>query len=241
MIYTENIKIGLRDVDKNLNLKDSAILEYLENIATRHADSLCYGINNNTENGVSWVLLDWDLKKIQSIKYGQHLTVKTWSKSIEKCYGYRNFELYNEDGVLCVVAASKWLLINTTTKGIVKASEKLINDFDSHPEKTVLDCEDFKKINIPETFEITKTYKVQRRDIDLLGHVHNVYYLDFAYEILPQEVYDSFKFTKIRISYRKEIKFEDTIKLKLSSNNKKYTLVMENVSNNTIHSVIELE
>ena len=241
MIYTENIKIGLKDVDKNLVLKDSAILEYLENIAIRHADSLNYGLNSNSENNVSWVLLDWDLKKIQPVKYGQSLILNTWSKSIEKCYGYRNFELYNQDGLLCVVASSKWLLINTKTNSILKADEKLIKDFDSHPEKTVLDCEDLKKLIVPQNFDTTKTYEIQRRDIDLLGHVHNVYYLDMAYEVLSKEVYENKNFKSIRISYRKEIKYGDVIDIKLFFDNNKHIIVIENKNNNIIHSVIELE
>ncbi|MBQ7307483.1 MAG: hypothetical protein IJW82_03045 [Clostridia bacterium] len=241
MIYSEEIKIGLKDIDKNLIVKDSAILEYLENIAIRHADSLGYGLKENTESQVNWVLLDWKVEKLQSIKYGQMLNVNTWSKSIEKCYGYRNFEIYNQKGELCVVATSKWLLLNTKTKSIVKADEKLINDFDSHPDKTVLKNETFEKLAVLDNFEVIKEYEIKRRDIDMLGHVHNIYYLDLAKEILPQEVFDCTNFKTIRISYRKEMKYKDVVKLKYVKNESKYVITITNNDDSVIHSIIELE
>ena len=46
------------------------------------------------------------------------------------------------------------------------------------------------KISIPEKFSNEIIYKVARRDIDLNGHMHNLYYLDLAYEVLPQDIYE---------------------------------------------------
>ena len=40
MIYKEKFKIGLKDVWKNSEVSNKAILEYLENIAAYHSDSV---------------------------------------------------------------------------------------------------------------------------------------------------------------------------------------------------------
>lgn len=40
MIYKEKFKIGLKDVWKNSEVSNKAILEYLENIAAYHSDSI---------------------------------------------------------------------------------------------------------------------------------------------------------------------------------------------------------
>ena len=34
-----------------------------------------------------------------------------------------------------------------------------------------------------------KDYYIQRRDIDINEHMHNLNYLDMAYEILPEDIY----------------------------------------------------
>ena len=93
MIYSEKIKIGLKDIAKGNIVGNKAILEYFENIAGHHADSLGYGIKNTNLN---WVLLEWKVKMIKEIEGGQTLTVNTWSRSVDRCYGYRDFEIYNE-------------------------------------------------------------------------------------------------------------------------------------------------
>ena len=45
MIYKENFKVGLKDIWKGNEVSNSAILEYLEDIAAYHSDSVGYGIN----------------------------------------------------------------------------------------------------------------------------------------------------------------------------------------------------
>ena len=49
MIYKEKFKIGLKDVWAGEEVSNIAILEYLENIAAYHSDSVGYGINNTSE------------------------------------------------------------------------------------------------------------------------------------------------------------------------------------------------
>ncbi len=45
-----------------------------------------------------------------------------------------------------------------------------------------------------------------RKDIDINKHMHNLYYLDLAYEALPDEIYNKRPFDYVRITYKKEIK-----------------------------------
>ena len=60
------------------------------------------------------------------------------------------------------------------------------------------------KIKVPEDYEREIEYNVNRRDIDLNGHMHNLNYLDLAYEALPEEVYNKRPFNDVKglfISY----------------------------------------
>lgn len=49
MIYKEKFKIGLKDVWKGEEVSNIAILEYLENIAAYHSDSVGYGVNTTKQ------------------------------------------------------------------------------------------------------------------------------------------------------------------------------------------------
>lgn len=239
MIYKEQIKQGLKDVEIENFISNKAILRYLENIAGHHSDSVGYGINSMKNTNRGWVVLEWKIKILKRIEYGQDLSINTWSRSVEKCYGIRDFEIYDEKGNLSVIATSKWLLIDTQKGSITKADEMMKTKYDSEINKSVFVDENFEKIDIPVKFDKEIEYEVKRRDIDFMGHVHNLYYLDFAYEVLPDEIYKKRLFDNIRISYKKEIKYGEIIKCKYAYIDNKNIIVIEN-KDAKINAVIEL-
>ena len=57
------------------------------------------------------------------------------------------------------------------------------------------------------TFEDT----IQRRDLDTNHHVNNANYVDFAYESLPKDVYENYDFKNMEVTYKHELKLNDTI------------------------------
>ena len=84
------------------------------------------------------------------------------------------------------------------------------------------------------------TYKVQRRDIDMNRHVHNLYYLDFAYEALPEEIYERSEFNNIEIFYKKEIKYGEIINCYYSFEDNKHIVTIKSEDNSILHSIITL-
>jgi len=240
MIYKEKFKIALKDIGENNEVNNKAILEYLENIACYHSDSLGYGIHMSDETQILWLLLDWKIKVIKRPKYGQTLNINTWSRGFVKCYAFRDFEIYDEENNLCVIATSKWLLLNKKTRKISKVEDEIGDKYDSEPNRSVFEKE-IEKINIPQNYENSISYQVKRKDIDVIGHMHNLYYLDLAYEALPEDVYEQRPFNEIRITYKKEIKLGETVICKYIKEGNRHVVVIQSEDEKTLHSVIELK
>lgn len=240
MIYKEKFKIGLKDVWKEDEVSNKAILEYLEDIAAYHSDSVGYGINTSNITNLTWILLDWKVKVIKRPKYGQVLDIHTWSRRIFKCYAYRDFEIYDEEGNLLVIASSRWLLINNQSGKIAKIEEKMANKYESEIEKSVFQEKEIEKIKIPNYYKSSIIYEVKRKDIDIVGHMHNLYYLDLAYEALPEEIYRK-NFNYIRIMYKKEIKLGDEVNCKYAYEENKHVVVIKSEDDKIIHAAIELK
>ena len=118
MIFKENFKMGLKDIDINNKIKNVTLLEFFENIGAYHSDMVKFGANEIEETKASWILMDWKIKVIKRPKYGENLEVHTWCKDGGKMHTYRDFELYNEKGELCAIGTSKWVLIDIET-GVV--------------------------------------------------------------------------------------------------------------------------
>lgn len=240
MIYKEKFKVGLKDVWAKNEVSNIALLEYLEDIAAYHSDSVGYGINTTEETHLNWLLLDWKLEVIKRPTYGQVLDIRTWSRGIEKFYAYRDFEIYDENSNLCAIATSKWLLVDSKTEKIARVESEMAEKYKSEIGKTVFNEEKIEKLKIPESFENEIIYTVRRRDIDVIGHMHNLYYLYLAYEALPEEQYNKRPFNHVRIQYKKEVKLGEEVNCKYAQNDNKNIVVIESTDGKKLHAAIEL-
>ncbi len=240
MIFTQKVKTGIKDIGKNNTIKNKSILEMLENIGSYHSDEVGFGALDIENTKLTWIILDWKLKVLKRPMYGQTLTVNTWGRNMEKFFTYRDYEIFDDNNNLCVIATSKWALINVENGNLYRMTDNIINKYRPE-EKEVFLNEKLKRINIPDEFDLTMPYTVMRKDIDLNSHMHNLYYLDLAYEVLPEEVYEQRPFNNIRITYKKEIKLGDTINCKYKKQNNKNIITITDEEDKVIHSVIILE
>lgn len=240
MIFESTAKSGLKDIGKDNLIKDTTILEILENVAGEHSSEVGYGVLDIERTKASWILLEWKVKVIKRPIYSEELTVKTWGRYFQKAYTYRDFEIFNSKGELCIIATSKWALIDINTHSIMRLTDEIKNLYKPE-EKRVFEEEILSKIEIPENYTNQIEYTIGRKDIDINNHMHNTYYLDLAYEALSEEAYNTRPFNNFRITYKKEIQIGDKIICKYSYNNKKHTVVISNEEKNIINAIIEFE
>ncbi len=238
MIYETDFKTGVKDIGKNNLIKNKSILEMFENIGGYHSDLAGFGANDIPKTKLAWILVGWKLQVIKRPKYGQALHIKTWGRDATKVCTFRDFELYDENGILCAIGTSKWTLLNIENNKITKL-DGVMEHYELE-DKSVFENRELEKIELPKTFSNEIEYTVTRRDIDINGHMHNLYYLDLAYEALPEEVYQKRPFDEVHIQYKKEIKRGNTVKCKYSLYNGKHTICIYNTEENILHAIITL-
>ena len=241
MIYTEKFKMGLKDIGKDNKIKNIAILEYLEDIGAYQSDLIGYGAEYTNKTGSGWVVLDWKLKVIERPVYGDILEIKTWGRAMNKALAYRDYEIYNQKGKLCAIATSKWTMFNIKKGKIVKIEDEVIKKY-APEEKCVFENKIIEKIKIPDINDSTKTtkYKVNRKDIDINGHMHNLYYLDLVYEALPEEIYNTENFDNVRIHYKTQIKLNEELCCLYTFEDGKHKVSIYNEDKTVLHAIGEL-
>ena len=172
MIFERNYTVGNRDVGKNNKATNKAMLKYLENIACKHSDEVGYGINTIEQTGVVWILLDWKFNVIERPIYGQTIKVKTWSRKMEKCYAYRDFEVYDENEKIIAKATTKWVLLDANTKKIIRIPEEFPLKYKQETERHAFE-EEIDKLHEPENEEASMQLKTRRTDIDINNHAQD--------------------------------------------------------------------
>ena len=104
-------------------LKPSVLLQYLEDIAAKNADSLGFGYDAITSNNYGWFLLKYTM---EFEKYPQNITeikVATEPRGANKLFAYRDFYISDKDDMLLGRVCSTWGLIDLKTKSMLNPSE----------------------------------------------------------------------------------------------------------------------
>lgn len=237
-VFEHKFDFSIRDIDKNTELTNKAILGFFEDIGGYQSDIAGYGLKDIEKTKLSWVLLHWKIKVLKRIKYGDEIHVKTWSRGALRASCFRDFEVYNKNDELCAIATSKWAAIHLD-KGLIRMSNDIIEKYQTE-EKQVFQDFNFDKIVEPENSILSFEYTVQRRDIDINKHMHNLCYLDLAYEALPKEIYENVSFDNVEIMYKSGAFLGETLKCFYSHINNEHFITIKSYDKKTLHAIIKM-
>ena len=181
------------------------------------------------------------LKVLKRIGGEENIRIQTWGRLVTKIFVLRDFKVFNEKGELCAIATSKWCLVDTTKGKIAKMPDNLQEIYGGFHDESVFGITDVPKLAQPTSTPIAAdTYKIRRFDLDLNKHVHNLNYLNIAYELLPEDVYDGEELNNVEILYKRELKYGDIVKSYLYKDNDVYTVVLKSQDDSLLHSIIKL-
>ena len=239
-IFSYNININYSDVDENNELSNRGILRLLQEVAGIHSGFLGYGVNDIPNTSLAWIILNWKLKVYLRPKSNSLLIINTWINKENPLFFYRNFEVLDNKNNLVASACSKWVLYDLNKQGITKIPKEMKSKY-CFLDKSAIQEKWTERLKEPDDSKYVMDYTVQRRDIDTNHHVNNLYYLDYAIEALPEDVYISKKFSNIEIMYKHEAKLPDTLTLFYSRTNlDEYYITIKDKSFKKIHAIIKL-
>lgn len=205
MFAYHEVFIGLRDVTFNNKVTNTALLSYLEDAGGVHSNLVGYGLRDIPNVKKSWVLLGWKIEIFERPAYGDKISIKTWSRGIDKLYAYRDFEILDEKKKVIGIATSKWVLLDIE-KGKIMRIPPEVEEAYTVENVRVFEETDLDKLEEPKQFSSSTDFVVNRSLIDVNQHLHNIYFMDIANEVLPMEVYQKAELNHIRMMYKKEIK-----------------------------------
>ena len=236
MIYEESCRAGLGDVEAGNLLKNRTILKFFEDAAANISNTLGFGPKDILRSRCTWILLEWKLQVNERPPADAPFLVRTWVRENQRIYVYRDFELlYN--GRVCAVASSKWVYLNIDNGRAERMTPERIERYGIHPH-SVLEGDILHRLHEPEEYERETELSIRRSHIDLNGHTHNLFYLDFAMDALPPQVFSQASPTQIRISYKKETRLGDRITCLYACSNGEHIISVK--SGDTLHAMIVL-
>lgn len=243
-IFERKCHVGIKDIGSLGLMTNEGFLDLLENTACIHSEVAGYGVNQMEQTHLSWVLLHWKVHILKRVPFHTAITIKTWAKAANKCLTYRDFEMYDENNKLLGVASTKWSLVDTQTGRIARITPEIIDCYSPEDSRNVFEEVDIPKLREPETIEGSipnYVFTVSRRDIDMNKHMHNLYYLDYAIEALPEEFYQNLNSNEFEIMYKNGAKLGETVNCFYVREENTHIVVMKNAQDNRLHAIIVLK
>lgn len=209
--YKQDYLIGYGEVDEYNRMRISALLNYLQNVATMHSKQLGYGTTECNDLNIGWILLSWHIQFFSYPKGDTAIEIKTWSRGMKGCHAFRGYEVSDENGQLVARVDSMWTLIDKGTGRPIRLTEEIknvygtIDKFYFENEKVKIDASD----KIDSKINLT----VQRRDIDTNKHCNNTKYIEYALESIPEELYSQKVISELEIIYKKAVLYKQNIEV----------------------------
>lgn len=239
-IYSHNLTVNYSDVDENNQVTNRGLLRLMQEVAGIHCGLLGYGVNDTPKTGLAWILLNWKLKVFSRPKTNANLLIKTWTRNKTPLFVYRDFEVYDSDYNLIAIATTKWVLFNVNTKSVSRVTDGVNKNY-IQVNKEVFADKFTEKLKEPINSDFVLDYAVQRRDIDTNHHVNNLYYLDYAYEALPLDVFKNTNFSNVEIMYKHQATLGNTLSLFCAhSSDNEYIITIKDKLDGNLHAIVKL-
>ena len=237
MIVSDKFYIGYRDIDKNLKITNTAILNIFEDITGMHAKKAGedFKIADTT-----WVLTGYKVKINKRPEFEDRVIVYTWPTEMKNVTAAREFEIRNEQNELLITGISNWAHISLETKKLEKVSQSLYESYGIEHNKTNFNELKLKKVAEPSNYLYEKSYIIDWNWIDANEHMNNIYYMELAQMALPDEIKKTNNFSSFEIMYKKEIKYKDTVKCFVSEDESSYIVTIKNKDLSEVHAIIKL-
>ena len=212
VILEEDVKIRYSEMDCNLVLKPSALLQYLQDLASDNAESMEFGYSCIIKKNLAWFLLKY---RFEFVDYPQNifnLHIKTEPRGYNKLFALRDFEIgYN--GKILGRAATTWALVDINSKTMVNVAEALAgNRYLCQLQKRDNDLH-YDKIKPIINIDIEKVFDIKFDDLDVNRHVNNSNYIVWAFETLDFNFRTKYKLKTLDIVFKKEIKHGAKVKV----------------------------
>jgi medium-chain acyl-[acyl-carrier-protein] hydrolase len=195
-------------MDYKLALKPSALLNFLQDLASEHAQMLGFGYSYVKPRNMAWFLLKYHME-FEDYPAGIYdLKIVTEPRGYQRTFASRDFTLYGDKKLLGRVA-STWAIMNFETGSLVPI-QSLDNPAMPPLEKREADLT-YAKIPPVTNPSISKTFEVRYDDIDVNGHVNNANYIVWAFETLERDFRASHKLKTLDMAFKKEVKYGESV------------------------------
>lgn len=201
------VRVSHGDADRRLAL--SALMGFFQEVAYDHAHALGLGMRELGAQQLAWVLHRIKVEVSRYPMIGETIDVRTWPTDLQRSLAYRDFAATDAGGAVVARGSSAWAVVSLAMRGAIRIPEWIASAL-TEPVAPQLAFE-HRRVGKVKRVDLSKIFDVRRHDIDMLQHVNNVRYVEWATETVPDDVWRERRIRDLDVQFRAEAVFGDQI------------------------------
>lgn len=222
-VYTDSWRVEWNECASNGKLDFAGLCNFLQLTAGNHANAGGIGFFDMAANKQAWVLNRMRISVKKMPRWLDTVEVSTWVQIFEGAVSYRNMEICNKGETIAEIS-SYWVCINTEKR----RPEHIAADTSAFPilsDKSVsVGLAD--RVSVPEKTEKVDTYRVRYSDLDAMGHVNNVKYVQWIFDAMEYETALSIEKCEVEMNFLSELRYGDQVEIRRGQNEGKTVFVI---------------
>lgn len=193
------------DVDFKDELKVSALLAYLEEVACSSADELGFGYDYVKPRGYAFMVANLALEFASPVPLGEKMHVVTWPTPPSRVVFGREYQIFSPTGTLRAAGSSRWCLIDFRSGKLLSSKVLEEQDYSTYNPEKALENVKWKIASFPlSEGELRFSIKIANSEYDHNMHVNNTRYADYCLNCFSVEDLKVRKLCGFAISYVKQ-------------------------------------
>lgn len=185
-MFEKTFQVPYYGLGADERVKPGLILQFFQEAAAFHADSLKIGVGDLLRENVTWVLRRYRVRVRRYPRRGD-LTVRTWFEPVRNLTSVRVFELADASGEAAASGWSGWIVVDLERGRPVRLDRALGGEYFAATEPTGEPVTD-KLAAVGGGFDLSRDFRVRRSELDLNGHTNHTVYFDWAFETVPDDL-----------------------------------------------------
>lgn len=177
----ESMKRSFQITSYDLNPRGEARLTslayFFQEIAYNHTGRLGFGYHDLMAEQTFWVLSRMKIRILRYPLWDEEILVETWPCDLDKLFAMRDFRIFSGSGQIIGMASTAWLILKGQTRRPVRPTAELAKYSEGQEQAYT---EKLKKIDLPRGLNRLDLRRVVYSDLDVVGHVNNVKYMEWC-------------------------------------------------------------
>lgn len=209
--YRKEFVVAQYECDFNSCLKVGDLMRQVQQISTDHCDFLGIDEKRYQETHTAFLMAKVSVEMYEKIPVRSRLTMVTRPSQAVRAVYYRYTSIYNEEGREVASVDSRWVLVDTETKKILRHAPETLNlPFMDMPyrehEMEIQRCREAPRVG-KERATYSRT--------DLNRHMNNTVYADILCDYLPAGLLEKHQIKKLVVNYHREIPQDEEVEILL--------------------------